>query len=58
MKVLICVNPYKDKELKVCKKICEFFDEKNVHFFVFSIIIVIFVTKLVTKSVAKIVIII
>ena len=32
MKVLICVNPYKDKELKVCKKICVFFDEKNVEY--------------------------
>ena len=32
MKVLICVNPYKDKELKVTKQICEFFDEKKVEY--------------------------
>ena len=32
MKVLICVNPYKDKELAVCKKICAFFDEKKVEY--------------------------
>ena len=32
MKVLICVNPYKDKGLEVCKKICAFFDEKNVSY--------------------------
>ncbi len=32
MKFLICVNPYKDKELKVCKKICAFFDENNVSY--------------------------
>ncbi|MBO4775978.1 MAG: NAD(+)/NADH kinase [Lachnospiraceae bacterium] len=32
MKVLICVNPYKDKDLSVCKKICSFFDEKGVSY--------------------------
>ncbi len=32
MKVLICVNPYKDKDLKVCNEICKFFDEKKVEY--------------------------
>ncbi|MCR4649732.1 MAG: NAD(+)/NADH kinase [Lachnospiraceae bacterium] len=32
MKVLICVNPYKDKDLKVCNEICRFFDEKKVEY--------------------------
>jgi len=32
MKVLICVNPYKDKDLTVCKRICDFFDEKKVSY--------------------------
>lgn len=32
MKVLICVNPYKDKDLKVCNSICEYLEKKNVDF--------------------------